>query len=135
VHGIECDDAVRDVEFAEQLLRGWDFVGFIRDIDVREDQTGFDLECMHHLGGLAIVEIVKAPPQRFPIQCDDAPCRIGGSLAEVGGVLTENLLDRLWIEALKDVSNGGMAGARRQCRPKAAFKRRRCTSMKVTMER
>lgn len=43
MHGIERDDAVRDVEFAEQLLRGWDFVGFVRDIDVREDQTGFDL--------------------------------------------------------------------------------------------
>src|SRR3984957_1306248 len=27
------------------------------------------------------------------------------------------------------------AGARRQCRPKAAFNRRRCTLMKVTMER
>jgi hypothetical protein len=40
VHGIERDDAVREVEFTEQLLRGWDFVGFVRDIDVREDQVG-----------------------------------------------------------------------------------------------
>lgn len=70
---------------------------------------------MHHLGGLAIVEIVEAPLQSFPIQCDDAPCRIDGSLAEAGGVLTENLLDRLWIEALKDVSNGGMG----RCAPPA----------------
>jgi hypothetical protein len=31
---------VREVEFTEQLLRGWDFVGFVRDIDVREDQVG-----------------------------------------------------------------------------------------------
>ena len=40
VHGIERDDAVREVEFTEQLLGGWDFVGFVRDIDVREDQVG-----------------------------------------------------------------------------------------------
>jgi hypothetical protein len=40
VHGIERDDAVREVEFTEQLMRGWDFVGFVRDIDVREDQVG-----------------------------------------------------------------------------------------------
>ena len=30
---------MREVEFTEQLLRGWDFVGFVRDIDVREDQV------------------------------------------------------------------------------------------------
>ena len=35
VHGIERGDAVREVEFTEQLLGGWDFVGFVRDIDVR----------------------------------------------------------------------------------------------------
>jgi hypothetical protein len=66
VHGIERDDAVREVEFTEQLLGGWDFVGFVRDIDVREDQTGFDLECVQHLGGLAIVEISKLRLRVFP---------------------------------------------------------------------
>jgi hypothetical protein len=108
MHGIERDDAVREVEFTEQLLGGWDFVGFVRDIDVREDQTGFDLECVQHLGGLAIVEVVEAAPEGFSIECDDASCRIGCCVAQASGVLTENLLDRPWIEALKDVSNGGM---------------------------
>ena len=37
MHGIERGDAVREVEFTEQLLGGWDFVGFVRDIDVRGD--------------------------------------------------------------------------------------------------
>jgi hypothetical protein len=115
VHGIERDDVVREAEFTEQLLRGWDFVGFVRDIDVREDQTGFDLECVQHLGGLAIVEIVEALPESFSIECDDASCRIGCGVAQASGALTENLLDRLWIEALKDVSNGGMG----RCAPPA----------------
>ena len=30
MHGIERDDAVRDMELAEQLLRGGDFVDFTR---------------------------------------------------------------------------------------------------------
>jgi len=115
VHGIERDDAVREIEFTEQLLGGWYFVGFVRDIDVREDQAGFDLECVQHLGGLAIVEIVEALPESFSIECDDASCRIGCRVAQASGVLTENLLDCLWIEALKDVSNGGMG----RCAPPA----------------
>jgi hypothetical protein len=55
-----------EVEFTEQLLGGWYFVGFVRDIDVREDQTDFHLECVQHLGGLAVVEVVEAPPEGFP---------------------------------------------------------------------
>jgi hypothetical protein len=38
--GIERDGAVRDVECAQQLLRGGDLVGFFRDIDVRQDPAG-----------------------------------------------------------------------------------------------
>ena len=38
MHGIKGDDAVRDMEFAEQLLRGGDFVGLFRDIDVCQDR-------------------------------------------------------------------------------------------------
>jgi len=115
VHGIERDDAVREIEFTEQLLGGWYFVGFVRDIDVREDQAGFDLECVQHLCGLAIVEIVEALPESFSIECNDASGRIGCRVAQASGVLTENLLDCLWIEALKDVSNGGMG----RCAPPA----------------
>jgi hypothetical protein len=95
MHGIEGDDAVRDMEFAEQLLRGGDFVGLFRGIDVCQDETGFDVEGVQHLGRLAIGEIVEWRMYRIEV----------------------------W------------AGARRQCRPKATFNRRRCTLMKVTMER
>ena len=32
-----------------QLLRGGDFVGLFRDIDVCQDETGFDVEGVQHL--------------------------------------------------------------------------------------
>ena len=89
MHGIERDDAVREIEFTEQLLGGWYFVGFVRDIDVREDQAGFDLECVQHLCGLVIVEIVEALPESFSIECNDASGRIGCRVAQASGVLTE----------------------------------------------
>ena len=34
VHGIERDDAVGELEFAEQPLRGWDFVRLLTDVDM-----------------------------------------------------------------------------------------------------
>ena len=135
MHGIKGNDAVRDIEFAEQLLRGGDFVGLFLDIDVCQDETGFDVEGVQHLGRLAIGEIVEASSECLAVDRDDASRRIGNGAAQTSGVLAENLLDRLGFKALEDISNRGMAGARRQCRPKAAFNRRRCTLMKVTMER
>jgi len=41
VQRIEGDGVVRDIELAEQLLRGGDLVGLLVDIDMRQDQAGF----------------------------------------------------------------------------------------------
>src|SRR6516165_371845 len=110
MHGIEGDDAMRDMKFAEQLLRGGDFVGLVRDIDVRHDETGFDVEGVQHLGRLAVGEIVEASSECLAIDRDDTPRRIGDGAAQSSGVLAENLLDRLGFKALEDVSNRGMGG-------------------------
>jgi hypothetical protein len=49
VQRIEGDGAVRDLEFAEQLLRGGDLVGRLVDIDMRQDQVGFGVERVQQL--------------------------------------------------------------------------------------
>jgi hypothetical protein len=108
VQRIESDDAVRDTEFAKQLLRGGDLVGLLLDIDVCQNQAGFGVERVQQLGRLAVVEIVEASPECFSVERDDALRRINCGVQQTSGVAAENLLDRLRIEALKDVSNGGM---------------------------
>ena len=108
MHGIKGNDAVRDIEFAEQLLRGGDFVGLFLDIDVCQDETGFDVEGVQHLGRLAIGEIVEASSECLAVDRDDASRRIGNGAAQTSGVLAENLLDRLGFKALEDISNRGM---------------------------
>jgi len=62
VHGVERDDAVGDLQFAEQPLGRGDLVGLCLDVDMREDQSGFDVESVQHLGRLTIIEIVEASP-------------------------------------------------------------------------
>ena len=110
MQGVKGDDAVGDVEFAEQPLRGGDLVGLFLDIDVRQDQAGFGIECVQQLGRLAIAEIVEAAPQRLAVERDTASRRIGRLTRQTGGVAAENLLDSLRVEALEDVANGGMGG-------------------------
>ena len=107
MQSVQGDDAVRDVEFLEQPLRGGDLVGFLRDIEVRQDQAGFGVECVQQLGRLAVAEIVETAPQRLAVERDAAACRSG---RESGGVPAEHLLDGLRVEAREDVANGGMSG-------------------------
>jgi hypothetical protein len=73
VHGVERDDAVGDLQFAEQLLCGRDLVGLCLDVDMRQDQAGLDVERVQHLGRLTIIEIVEASPERFSIERDGSP--------------------------------------------------------------
>ena len=108
MQGIERDDAVRNLEFAKQLLRGGDLVGFLCDVDVRQDQSGVGVESMQQLGGLAVAEIVKASPERLPIQSDGASRWIGCGIPQTSRVAAKHLLDWLRIEALQDVADGGM---------------------------
>ena len=135
MHGIEGDDVVRDMEFAEQLLRGGDFVGFFRDIDVCQDETGFDVEGVQHLGRLRSVKLSKL---RLSVLPSIAMTRRAGS------VMALHRPAACWRKICSTAGGSRpwriyrievWAGARRQCRPKAAFNRRRCTLMKVTMER
>ena len=73
MHGVERDDAAGKLKFAEQLLRGGDLVGLLRDIDMRQDQAGLDVESVQQLGGFTIVEIVEAPPECLAIESNGSP--------------------------------------------------------------
>ena len=77
VHSIERDDAVGELKFAEQLLGCGNFVGLVRDIDMGQDQAGFGVECVQHLGCLAVIEVVEASPECLAIERDDTSRWIG----------------------------------------------------------
>ena len=134
VHGVERDDAVRDMEFAEQLLRGGDFVGLVRDIDVRQDETGFDLEGVQSWAALRSVKLSKL---RLSVLPSIAMTRCAGSvMAHRPAACWRKICSTAWgSRPWRMYRIEVWAGARRQCRPKAAFNRRRCTLMKVTIER
>jgi hypothetical protein len=118
-----------DAEFGEQRLHRRDVAGLIVDVDVGEHEGGVDGERTEHLGGGAVVEVVKAAAQRLAIEGDAALSALATRGLEQGGVAAKCTFDRLRIEALL------WAGARRQFIPKNALRLRRCTSMQVTIPR
>ena len=73
-----------------------------RDIDVRQNETGFDVEGAQHLGRLAVGEIVEASSERLAIDRDDASRRIGNGAAQTGGDGGGKLLDGLRIKPLEE---------------------------------
>jgi hypothetical protein len=77
---------------------------------MRQDQAGFDVESVQHLGCLTIIEIIEASPERFSIKRDGSPRRIGCGVTQSGGMAAEHPLDLLRIETLKDVADRGMGG-------------------------
>src|SRR5271156_818081 len=105
---IEGDGAVRDLEFAEQLLRGRDLVGLLVNIDMRQHQAGFGVERMQQLGCSAVGEIVEASPEHLAIKRDGALRRAERTVQQTGGMAAEGLLNGLRIKPLEDVANGGM---------------------------
>jgi hypothetical protein len=68
VHRIRCDDTVCDLQFVEQLLRGGKLVGLFRDINIRPDRSGFDIESVNQLRRPAVVEIVEASPGSLAVR-------------------------------------------------------------------
>jgi hypothetical protein len=98
-------------------------------------QTRLEVEGMQHLDCLVVVEVVEALLQCLAVERDGAVRRTDRSFQQARGMTAEHLLDCLRVEALQDVANGGVAGARFQRRPNAAFSRGRCTLIKVSIER
>ena len=132
---IERDEgAARDAEFREQRLCGGDFVGFLGDVDMGEDEGGFGGEGAQDLGGGAVVEIVEAAAQHLAVERDAAPSGRTARRLKPRGMAAEYRLDRSRIEPLEDITDRRV-GRRPFPSPNAAFSLRRWTSMKVAMPR
>ena len=104
--GIEGDDdALLDAEFGQKRLRRRDFVGFLGDVDMGEDEGGFGGEGAQDLGGGAVVEIVEAAAQHLAVERDAAPSGRTARRLKPRGMAAEYRLDRSRIEPLEDITD------------------------------
>ena len=94
-----------------QVVADWggdNFVRIVRDVDMGQDQAGRGVECVEHLGCLAVVETVEASPDCLAIDCDDAlrgiGCGVFAGQLRVAGKSARPSANR----GLKDIPNGGM---------------------------
>ena len=121
VHGVEREHATAHIESCDQGLRCGDFVRFLVDDFVPEDNLVIDGEGAEDMRGLAVGESIEALPQRFAVYGDEAR-RPGGrrpratGFVEVLRMAAKGLLQIVWIDLLQDTPHrcvGGSAPQRR----------------------
>ena len=104
------DDTVRQVEVFQQLLCGWNFIGFFVDIDVSQYQCGVGRERAEHLLGLGVIEVVKATFERLAVERDNAhPANLRRQV-ERGCVFPKGLFNIRRLKPLQNVADGGVRG-------------------------
>ena len=98
---IEADDGVRaDAQLGEPRLCRRDFIRFLIDIEVHQDEFGAGGEGAEHMSGGSVVEPVEAAAQGLAVQRDAAGAGLG-----VGRVPPEGRFHRERIKPLKDVAD------------------------------
>jgi hypothetical protein len=105
---IEGDGAVRDIEFAKQLLCGGTLVGLLIDLDMRQDQTKLGVERVQQLCCLRSLKLSKLRLSTLPssaMVCREGPLAPSRRPAAWRRKTCSTILR---IEALEDVANGGM---------------------------
>lgn len=89
----------------DQGLRGGDFVGFLVDHLVSEDDLMIDGEDVADMRRLAVRESVEALTQRFSIEGDEPRGRVGASTIEPLRMAPERLLQFSRIEPLQNAAH------------------------------
>jgi len=79
--GVECDNTPGKIEFCQQPLSVWDFVGFLTDFDVGGSERPLDRKGAQYLFGSTTVKGVKAVAQDLAIDRESPARARGGVLA------------------------------------------------------
>src|SRR5690349_16236856 len=67
VQGIEGEQAIRQMQLRDQSLRNWDFVGFVVNVDMRQNYPAIGREDAQDLRRLLVLQGVKAASQRLAV--------------------------------------------------------------------
>jgi hypothetical protein len=73
MHGVERDDVAGNVEVFQKLLRRRDFVGFLVDLDMRQNQGRISGESAEYLLGPAVAKGVEAATKGLAVQRQHPP--------------------------------------------------------------
>ena len=106
MHGVERDDVAGNVEVFQELLRRRDFVGFLVDLDMRQNQGRIGGEGAEHLLGPAVAKGVEAAPQRLAVQRQRPPA--AASAVQVRRVLAKGFFHTGGIEFAQDRADRGV---------------------------
>ena len=128
VQGVEGEQATLQMQVRDQSLRNRNFVGFVVNFDMRQDDPAVPREHAQDLRRLLVLQGVKAAPQRLAVdrkQRQTIRARAGQSLR----MQAERLLHIGRVETSHDVSDLRVHGALSIFDGKSTLNRRKCATM------
>jgi len=102
VHGIGGDDTTSQAEFTDEALDSRDFVGFVINLDMPEDQCAVRLEGAHQVTGLLVGKVVVAAAQGLAIEGDHAQALPARAFSQDLTMQAECPLNRAPVQPLQD---------------------------------
>ena len=108
MHRVERDDAVRNAEFFQKLLRRRNFVGFLVDFDMRQRRVGG--EGAEYLLRPDVVEGVKTSLENLAVERQSANAGNRFVIVQLRGVIPKGLLDILRSQPLQNETDRSVRG-------------------------
>src|ERR1019366_1618982 len=110
VHRVERDDAVRNAEFFQKLLRCRNFVGFLVDFDMRQHQRRVGGEGAEYLLRPDVVEGVKTSLENLAVERQSANAGNRFVIVQLRGVIPKGLLDIFRSQPLRNETDRSVRG-------------------------
>src|SRR3954471_19263734 len=104
VHGVEGEQAILQFEFRDQSLRNRDFVGFVVNVDRRQDDPAVGREDAQDLRRLLVLQGVKAAPQGLTVDREQRQTIRAGA-GQPRRMQAERLLHVARVETGQDISD------------------------------
>ena len=104
MHGVEGEQAIRQMQVRDQSLRNRDFVGFVVNVDMRQDDPAVGREDAQDLRRLLVLQGVKAAPQGLAVDREQRQTIRAGA-GQPLRMQAERLLHLGRVETGQDISD------------------------------
>jgi hypothetical protein len=102
VHSIDGDESAGETQFGKQSLHRRNFVRLLVTVEMRQHQRCIRRERAQNMRGFAVLEMVEAATQCLAVDGDMTLPLVASLRVENGGMASEYLLHRRWIQLLKN---------------------------------
>lgn len=130
MHGVEREHPFRQPQRGDQRLRRRDFVEFLVDDLMGEDDLVIDGEGTEDMRRLAVGKSIEALPKRLAVDGDEAEMCSGASPVQTLGMASKSAFRVIGVDLLQDAAHRGVG----RCPPKRGARESRGEQRKPAVD-